>query len=205
MAKFSQRIPISWLQSYAFCEYQIYLEHVREITPEVTPEIIQGLETHAILDEAHKAVAELELTVDDALAKARVEGIAISAREVYVKTGDLVGCIDEVVFLPDTVMIVDDKPGDIAWPGSKLQAWGYCLAFEEQYCPGMPVVAGIRNRDTGSEIWAQPFTQEHRDEVLKAISRIRQLLSGQATATAVRNPRKCRACRFRGECDAAMP
>ena len=42
--------------------------------------------------------------------------------------GQLIGIIDEVVFFPDRLMIVDDKPGDIAWPGSKMQL-GKCGRF----------------------------------------------------------------------------
>jgi CRISPR-associated exonuclease Cas4 len=196
------RIPISWLHSYGYCEYQIYLEHIRGIEAEETPEMQAGREVHAAMDEVHKAAAELELGIDEALIKSREEQVVLSAREVHVKGEQLIGLIDEIVFLPDKIMIVDDKPGDIAWPSGKLQAWGYCLAFEEQWQPGLPIVAGIRNRDTGYEIWAEPFTGLHREEVEKAISRIRQLLDGEAIPVGCRNPRKCRACRFNGSCDA---
>jgi CRISPR-associated exonuclease Cas4 len=195
------RIPVSWLHSYGYCEYQIYLEHVRGVEAEETPEMQEVREAHAAMDEAHKAAAELELDVDEALTKAQEEQIVLSAREVQVKGKQLVGCIDEIVFLPDRIMIVDDKPGDIAWPSSKLQAWGYCLTFEEQYEPNMPIIAGIRNRDTGYEIWASPYTRRNREEVLRAVSRIRQLLDGEAIPVGCRNPKKCRACRFNGSCD----
>ncbi len=201
----TDRIPISWLHSYVYCEYQIYLEHIRGVQPEITPEVQEGIDFHASLDEAHKAAAELEITVTDALAKAQEEGIVLSAREVRVEGTHLVGYIDEVVFLRDRILIVDDKPGDIAWPGSKMQTWGYCFAFEEQYKPELPIIAGLRNRATGNEIWAQPFAQEHRDEVLRAIARIKQLLDGEGVAVGTKNPRKCRSCRFKESCDVRLP
>ncbi len=196
-----KKIPVSWLNSYAYCEYQVYLEHIRGITPEPTPEMEEGKAVHASLEEAYKASAKLELSVDDALDKAGKEGIVLSAREVSVEGSDPIGCIDEIVFMPDRILIIDDKPGDMAWPGGKMQAWGYSLAFEEQYDPGLPIIAGIRNRDTGYEVWAQHFATEHREEVLRAVSRIRQLLDGEAIPVGTRNPRKCRTCRFCDSCD----
>lgn len=198
----SDRIPISWLHSYGYCEYQIYLEHVRGIEAGETPEMREGREVHAAMDEAHKAAAEVELGIDEAMVRSQKEQLVLSSREVQVRGEQLTGIIDEVVFFPDRLMIVDDKPGDIAWPGSKMQAWGYCLAFEQQWEPSLPIVAGIRNRETGYEVWAEPFTRRHRQAVAKAVSRIRQILDGEAIPRGTGNPRKCRACRFRDWCDA---
>jgi CRISPR-associated exonuclease Cas4 len=198
----SDRISISWLHSYGYCEYQIYLEHVRGIEAGETPEMREGREVHAAMDEAHKAAAEVELGIDEALVKSQKEQVVLSAREVQVKGEQLIGVIDEVVFFPDRLMIVDDKPGDIAWPGSKMQAWGYCLAFQQQWEPALPIVAGIRNRETGYEVWAEPFTRRHRQAVMRAVSRIRQILDGEAIPRGAGNPRKCRACRFHDSCDA---
>jgi len=197
----SDRIPISWLHSYGYCEYQIYLEHVRGIEAGETPEMREGRQVHAAMDEAHKAAAEVELGIDEAMARSQKEQLVLSAREVQVRGEQLIGVIDEVVFFPDRLMIVDDKPGDIAWLGSKMQAWGYCLAFQQQWQPDLPIVAGIRNRETGYEVWAEPFTRRHRQTVVRAVSRIRQILDGEAIARGAGNPRKCRACRFRDSCD----
>lgn len=199
----AERIPISWLHSHGYCEYTIVLEHVEGIEPEITFEMQQGIEAHAALDEAHKAAAELELTVTDALAKAKAEEVVLTARDVFIEGERIIGCIDEVVFMPDRILIVDDKPGDIAWLSSRRQIWGYCLAFEEQYKPELPIVAVLRNRDTGKEIWSEPFSQEHREETLTAIGRILGILSGEITEIQVTgNPNKCRACRLKGSCDA---
>jgi CRISPR/Cas system-associated exonuclease Cas4 (RecB family) len=197
-----ERIPVSWLHSHAYCEYQIYLQHVKGIEPEITLELQHGKEVHASLDEAHKAAAELELPVGEALTKAKVEGIVLSSREVFVEGERLIGCIDEVIFMPDRVLIIDDKPGNVAWPGNQLQTFGYCLAFEEQYKPKLPIVAVLRNRDSGDNIWAQAFSEEQRENVLKAVDRIHRVLSQETEAVSTENPNKCRACRFKGSCDA---
>lgn len=199
------KIPVSWLADYAYCEYQIYLEHVKGVDMGERPEGQRDREGRVICDEVYKALAEIGLGVGEALAKAQREGITLSARGVVVEGIDLAGCIDEVVFMPDRVLVVDDRPGDIAWPSSRMQAWGYCLAFEEQYDPQRPLMAGIRNSDTGFEIWVQPFTEQNRNEIRRAILRIRQILDGVAIPVATRNPRKCRACRFAISCDARSP
>jgi CRISPR/Cas system-associated exonuclease Cas4 (RecB family) len=103
--------------------------------------------------------------------------------------------------MPDRILIIDDKPGDIAWLTSQMQTLGYCLAFEEQYKPELPVIAVLRNRDSRENIWAQSFAKEQREGVLSAIDRIQGILSGETQATSTKNPNKCRACRFKSSCD----
>lgn len=196
-----KRIPASWLNSFAYCEYQIYLEHCRGATPQPKPETPESKAAQASLEEAYGAAAKLELSIDDAMAKAGEEGIVVSARAVSVEGADLEGCIDEIVFMPDRILVIDGKPGDMAWPGSRMQAWGYCLAFEEQYNPTLPIMAGIRSQETGFEVWAQPFAPAHREEVQRAIFRIRQLVDGEAIPVGTRNRRKCEACRLVLSCD----
>lgn len=196
-----RKIPVTWLNSYAYCEYQIYLEHCRGATPEPKPETEESKAAQASLEEAYKVAARLRLSVDDAMVKAGEEGIVVSARKVSVEGTDLEGCIDEIVFMPDRILVIDDKPGDMAWTGSRMQAWGYCVAFEEQYNPSLPIMAGIRGKDTGYEVWAHSFTQGHREEVERAVFRIRQLIDGEAIPMGTRNRRKCRACRFATSCD----
>ncbi|MDM8000128.1 MAG: hypothetical protein QUS33_09060 [Dehalococcoidia bacterium] len=196
-----KKIPASWLNDFAYCEYQIYLEHGRGAKPEPKPETEESKAAQASLEEPYKAGAKLELSVEDAMAKACGEGIAVSARGVEVEGVDIVGCIDEIVFMPDRILVIDDKPGDMAWPGSRMQAWGYCVAFEEQYDPRLPLMAAIRGRETGYEVWAQPFTEGHREEVQRAVFRIRQLIDGEAIPVGTRNRRKCQACRLAASCD----
>jgi CRISPR-associated exonuclease Cas4 len=194
-------IPTSWLNSYAYCEYQIYLEHGRGARPEPKPETEESKAAQASLEEPYTVAASLELSVDDAMAKAGGEGITVSSRGVSVEGIDLEGCIDEIVFMPDRILVIDDRPGDMAWPGSRMQAWGYCLAFEEQYRPSLPIMAAVRGQETGFEVWAQPFADGHREEVRRAVSRIRQLIDGEAVPVGTRNRRKCKACRLAASCD----
>jgi CRISPR-associated exonuclease Cas4 len=196
-----KRIPASWLNSFAYCEYQVHLEHCRGVVPRPKPETPETRAALVSLEEVYDVAAKLELSVDDAMAKAGKEEIVVSARAVSVEGIDVEGCIDEIVFMPDQILVIDDRPGDMAWPGSRMQAWGYCLAFEEQYQPTSPIMAGIRSQETGFEIWAQSFTQGHREEVQRAILRIRQLIDGEAIPVGTRNRRKCQACRLVLSCD----
>jgi len=53
----NDKIPIHWLQSQTYCEYQICLEHVKGVKVEPTPEMNYGKEAHAILEENHKKKA----------------------------------------------------------------------------------------------------------------------------------------------------
>ena len=196
-----KRIPADWLRSFAYCEYRIYLEHSLGAVPQPKPEAPEAEAARASLAQAYDLAGKLELSVDDAMNKAGAEGIVASARAVSVEGNELEGCIDEIVFMPDRILVVDDRPGDMAWPGSRMQAWGYCLAFEEQYHPTLPIMAGIRNQETGFEIWAQPFMEGHREEVQRAVSRIRQLMDGEGVPVGTRNRRKCEACQFAPACD----
>jgi len=196
-----KRIPARWLRSFAYCEYQVYLEHCRGARPLPEAETAQSRAARISLDRVYDQAAKLEMDVDQAMARAGEEGVVVSAREVAVEGLDVKGCIDEIVFMPDRVLVVDDRPGDMAWPGSRMQAWGYCLAFEEQYHPLQLVMAGIRSQETGFEIWAHTFTPAHREEVHRAVSRIRQLVDGEAIPVGTRNRRKCQACRLSPACD----
>ncbi len=196
-----KKIPVSWLKSYAYCEYQVYLEHRRGAVPQVRPETARSRAARVLLEEVYDRAAKLELGVEEAMARAGAEGIAVSARAVAVEGVEVEGCIDEVVFMPERILVVDDRPGDMAWPGSRMQSWGYCLAFEEQYQPLLPIMAGIRCQETGFEIWAQLYTPGHRQEVRRAVLRIRQLLDGEAIAVGTRNRRKCQQCPLASSCD----
>ena len=197
-----EKIPIHWLHNQAYCEYQIYLEIIKGIVPETSAEVQRGVEAHAALDQSHEEKAEIELSVKDALTKAKSEQIFLISRGIFVEGTRLIGLIDEVLFTPSEIHIIDDKPGDVPYITNKRQLWGYCLAFEEQFRPNMPIVAVLRNRDTGNEIWAEPFKQEHREDVLDAVTRIIGILNGTRPPIPTKKPTKCRACRYRVSCDA---
>lgn len=94
----NDKIPIHWLHSQAYCEYQIYLEHVKRIEVEPTPEMNEVKEVHTILED-HKKKAKFKLSINDALRKSQKEKITLIGREIPVTANYLYGLIDEVHFM----------------------------------------------------------------------------------------------------------
>jgi len=195
-------IPIHWLHTYAYCEYQIYLEKVLGLVAEPTQEMMAGAEVHTILDAEHKKTAELELTVSEAASKAQLEAVSLVSRDIYVQGTALYGRIDEVVFEPNRIVIVDDKPGAQPYFTNKVQVWGYCQAFAEMYGPNVPLFGALRQEDTSNMVWLEEFLEDHARLVNITVNRIRAILSGAENPQPPGNSRKCNPCRFKEACPA---
>ena len=198
---FDGKIPIHWLHSHAYCEYQIFLKHVKGIKTAPTAAMMMGAKRHSILEVEHKERSTEELSVDDALEKAKVEKVLLVAREISVEWSQLKGKIDEIHFMHDQIIIVDDKPNSVAWDSNKVQVWGYCLAFQEQFRPMLPISALLRHRDTQRTVWEEVFTEDHRDRVLIAIERISGIMDGEREPEPTDNINKCRRCSLNNVCD----
>ncbi len=200
--------PISWLSRQAYCEYQIFLENIKGVKVWDTKEMVTGTKKHEKLFEEHKEKATEEGSVEEFLERARKEKVSFVLRELRViapETG-LHGSIDEVVINPTYVEIIDDKPGDTAWPGNIRQIWGYCLAFRECHGPDIPVVGTMRNRDTRNRAWTERMTPEHEQAMKEAIDRVRGIISEEREAEPTAQANKCRKCRFhtQGKCDRSL-
>ncbi len=196
-----EKIPISWLHSHDYCEYQIYLKNVKGLKIIPTANLVMGRNRHNVLEVEHKEMATEELSIDAALDKAKTEEIVLIGREIPVEGSKLKGRIDEVHFGPNQIIILDDKPNSYAWDSNKKQIWGYCLAFEEHYSPKLPLLACLRHRDSQRIVWQEIFTDQHRDIVLDAIARIFGVLRGERDPDHTDNIKKCLACNFYGRCD----
>ncbi len=195
-------IPVHWLHAHAYCEYQIYLEKVQGLEAPPTPEMLAGAEKHAILDEEHEKKAELDLTISEASTKAQLEAISLVSRDILVKGTALYGRIDEVIFEPTRITIIDDKPSAQPYFTNKVQVWGYCQAFIETYGPKVPLFGALRQEDTGSIVWLEEFLEDHSKLVNITVNRIRAILNGQETPQGAGNDRKCQPCRFKTSCPA---
>ena len=195
------RIPIHWLHSQAYCEYQIYLEHVIDIVVEPTPKMNGGKEVHTILEEDHKKKAKLKLSINDALKKSQKEKITLVGREIPVMGNYLYGLIDEVHFMPNHIIIIDDKPNSYPFMTNKKQVWGYCLAFEEQFRIKLPLIACIRHRDTRRVIWREIFSNNHRNIILESTERILGVINQNKRAEPTNKINKCKSCRLKDVCD----
>jgi len=195
-------IPVHWLHTHAYCEYQIYLEKVQGLEAPPTVAMLAGAEKHAILDEEHGKKAELDLTVNEASTKAQLEAISLISRDIYVKGTAPYGRIDEVVFEPSRIVIIDDKPSAQPYFTNKIQVWGYCQAFQEMYQPNLPLFGALRQEDTGDIVWLEEFLKDHAMLVRITVERIRAILNGIENPQPAGNSRKCKPCRFRESCPA---
>lgn len=195
-------IPIHWLHTQAYCEYQLYLEKALGVEALPTPEMLAGAHQHNFLDAEHEKKAELELTVNEAAAKAQLEAVTMVSRDISVRGTSLYGRIDEVLFEPSRIIIVDDKPSAQPYFTNKIQVWGYCLAFKETYGPEVPLFGALRQEHSGDLIWLEEYLEDHDKLVRTTINRIRAILAGTENPQPVGSSRKCRPCRFKESCPA---
>ena len=116
--------PISWLNTQGYCEYSLYLEHCQGIITAPTKEMAEGTKGHAILEEKFKENAEPS-SFEDAFELSKEEEIL--SREMFVidTENGIRGYIDEIRMSPDRIIIIDDKPGNRAYPSTINQVLAY--------------------------------------------------------------------------------
>jgi len=195
--------PISWLNKQGFCEYGIYLENVKGIEIKPTRSMVQGTKEHAILEDKFKVGAE-PATFDEMLETSKTGEILSRELPVISKHYGIRGFIDEVWMTPDEFIIIDDKPGKVAYSSSINQVYGYCLAFMEMVPEKRRIVASLRERGTDNIYWASYFDGKAEDDIIKLIKRMHKLLAGETEFIPTNNPNKCRGCRFNTLCDKKM-
>ncbi len=193
-------IPVSWLHTHAYCEYQLYLEKAMGVEAPPSPEMLAGTHQHNSLDAEHQKRAEIELTIPEAAQKAQIEAIILISRDIPVRGKSVYGRIDEVVFEPARILVIDDKPSAQPFFSNRLQVWGYCQAFLEAYSPSIPLFGALRQEDSGEVVWLERFSQEQGDLIEATARRIRAVLSGSEPPQTSGNARKCRPCRFKISC-----
>jgi hypothetical protein len=137
-------IPIHWLHTHAYCEFQLYLEKAVGVEAPPTEAMLAGARQHGFLDAEHEEKAEEELTVGEAAQKAQLEAVTMVSRDISVRGISLYGRIDEVLFEPNRIIIVDDKPSAKPYFTNKIQVWGYCQAFRETYDLTVPLFGALR-------------------------------------------------------------
>lgn len=192
--------PISWLNKQGYCEYSIFLENVKGIEVQPTLDMVVGTKEHARLEEDFKRDAE-PATLDEMIETSKTAEILSRELPVISTRYGIRGFIDEVWMTPDEFIIIDDKPGNRAFPSSIHQVFGYCLAFQETVKEKRTIVASLRERGTDNIFWAVYFDQNAREEIISLINRVHNLLLGNGEFMPTRNPKKCRSCRLKRKCD----
>jgi CRISPR-associated exonuclease Cas4 len=195
--------PISWLNKQGFCEYGIYLENIKGIEVKPTKSMLRGTKEHATLEANFKIGAE-PATFDEMLETSKTGEILSRELPVISKGHGIRGFIDEVWMTPDEFIIIDDKPGTVAYSSSINQVYGYCLAFKEMIPEKRKIVASLRERGTENIYWASYFDEKAEKDIINLINRMHKLLVGETEFKATDNPNKCRGCRFNTLCDKKM-
>lgn len=192
--------PISWLNKQAYCEYGIYLENVKGVMAKPTKAMMEGTKGHTDLETEFKKGAE-PATFQEMLETSMTA--EIFSRELPVESAryGIRGFIDEVWMTPDEFIIIDDKPGNRAYPSSINQVYGYCLAFKDRVQEERRIVASLRERGTDNIFWSSYFDDDAEKAVIEVIQRVHNLLNGSIDYIPTKNPKKCRSCRFSPQCD----
>ena len=192
--------PISWLNKQGFCEYGMYLENVKGVKAKPTGAMIEGTCEHGILELKFREDAE-PATFNEMLETSRTTEILSRELPVMSVNYGIRGFIDEVWMTPDEFIIIDDKPGNIAYPSSINLIYGYCLAFKDSIKDKRTIIASFRERSTDNIYWSSYFDDGAEKHIIKNINRIHQLLNGIREYIPTKNPKKCRKCRFNSFCD----
>lgn len=192
--------PISWLNKQAFCEYGIYLENVKGVKAKPTKAMMEGTREHSVLESKFKKDAE-PATFEEMLETSQTAEILSRELPIMSARYGIRGFIDEVWMTPDEFIIIDDKPGNRAYPSSINQVYGYCLAFKDIVPEERRIVASLRERGTDNIFWSSYFDDNAEKNIIGLVERVHKLLMGSIQFIPTQNPKKCRSCRFNPRCD----
>lgn len=141
--------------------------------------------------------------------------------EFPVDNGVIYGVAD-LIEDDDVINILDWKPkrkknGKLEeypkiWAGDKIQVWGYCVAFQDEF-KEFPeynksiraVISGYWEDEKGKiqteELYNEEFKPLHRRKVESMLSRYRKIVNSEAPPLLTGSPRKCACCDIREECE----
>jgi CRISPR/Cas system-associated exonuclease Cas4 (RecB family) len=203
--QYKKYIAGSWINTYYFCPYQLYLYRVKGIKRPATKAMKTGTAVHLALEQKHLEQVEEELMIEDALFNARMTRNAYVFRELHLighfERYQVGGYIDELAIYPDRVEVIDDKPGTQAYRGEIMQVHTYAHAFIKELSPGMPVWAVIRNRDTGEILYRNVHGAQKEEETEALLGDILALLRDARVPSVEVKESRCRSCRYRDVCE----
>ena len=193
--------PISWLNQQGYCEYSLKLQYMEGISTAPTQAMTTGSEEHEKLEAKFKETAT-PASFDDAFEQSKEKKIL--SREMFVidpKEG-IRGFIDEIWMTPDEIVIIDDKPGNRAYPSTMNQVRAYCLAFKNMVGDDNRRIRGaLRERGTDNIFWNEVFDEKVEQNIVYLIHRVHGLFDGTKPFIPTKNGNKCRACRYQSYCE----
>ena len=195
----TDNIAITLLHDQEFCEYKIYLQEVKFLVASPTKAMLYGIEAHARLNKTF-LLATKPISIEEAIIQAKSGGKETTRTTVIVEGKILHGKIDEIHIGPKEIRIIDYKKELKAFQSSINQVWGYCVAFNEQFNPNLPMNGAIRNTDTQEIIWEKPFSDDNEKAINRIVERIRGIIKGYILPKATTNPYACMGCRYKNHC-----
>ncbi len=198
-------IGASWFQEASFCEQKLYLSKVKKLPLIETKAMIEGATIHEGKYEDFVKTAEPitweEFFKSEALVTTREVELQHVANDTV-----LLGRIDELSCDKEGIYVVDDKPNDYAYIGTRKQIWAYCHLLENNFKGFItkPIYAVLKNRDDGSIIWKEKYTGTHKEQLLLAMLRLRDVLMEKRKPEPTKNPNKCAVCQFNKVCEFSL-
>lgn len=192
--------PISWLNQQGYCEYSLYLQYFEGIETTQTKAMKIGTAEHQKLEDKFKEDA-IPSTFSDALKSSEKEKII--SREMFVIAPELGirGFIDEIWMTPDEFIIIDDKPGTIAYPSTINQVLAYGLAFKSMISDDKrKIKVALRERGTDNIFWIEELDENNENKINFLINRMQGLFEGSKPFVPTKNKNKCNKCRFQSYC-----
>lgn len=196
-------LSISEFNIQSYCEVQ--LKFIWKGIKIRTEKMANGSEIHQEkfrqFEEETKGFEEVDIV--DAIRRAMEKQETFVGREVFIMspTFRIKGIIDSIEIRPEGILISDDKPIDYPYISAKSQVIAYATAFKDRYRPPLDIFMMIKNRDKGSIIWDEVFSQEWFEFIVEKINRMHELALGKREFEPTRNPKKCLSCSYRGMCD----
>ena len=196
-------LSISEFNVQSYCEVQ--LKFIWKGIKIETEKMLKGSEAHQekfdSFKEETKGLEEVDIV--DAIRRAIERQETFVGREVFIisPTFRIKGVIDSIEIRPEGVLISDDKPLYYPYLSAKSQVVAYATAFKDRYRPPLDILMMIKNRDRGSIVWEEVFSQEWFDFMLEKINRMHELALGKREFEPTKNPKKCFSCSYRNVCD----
>lgn len=197
-------VAASWINSALYCELGLYLEKVGEVEAVETEAMQRGTERHEQRDREFRAEAE---TVEKSMAEASADAVEAERRVMFSEESmaseehRVYGVVDRLAVTPSRVVATDLKPKkDRVYRSQRYQALTYGVMAEEHLGLDLPVFGAVGNRDEPGEVLWQGPLEEHREDLLETVERIRGVLLGEREPVPTGNGNKCRACSLVEEC-----
>ncbi len=196
-------LSISEFNIQSYCEVQ--LKFIWQGIKVKTKQMINGFKIHnEKLQDFKDQTKDLEdVDIVNAIKRAIEKQERFAGREVFIvsPTFRLIGVIDSIEIGPEGIIIADDKPIEYPYLSVKSQLVAYATAFKDRYKPTLDIYMIVKNRDKGTIVWEDVFSQEWFEFIVEKINRLHELALGRREFEPTANPKKCLSCSYRNICD----